>query len=176
MTEWKRVPGLPQYAVNREGKIHNVVRRKPLHPWPNKSGHMTVVLHHFGYKQDFLIHRLVAELFLPGYYPGMHLEWIDGDKSNNHVDNLRLKSSNARVRASLLAVRSNGRPVRIPELNGMTFVNAYEAAAYINGDVSNIYHVLAGRLKTHRGFHFEYADNMPLGGGRDECNPRSTPN
>jgi hypothetical protein len=34
------------------------------------------------------VHRLVAGAFVPGYRRGLHVNHIDGDKLNNHADNL----------------------------------------------------------------------------------------
>jgi hypothetical protein len=40
-------------------------------------------------KEKFLIHRMVAELYVPGYFKGAHVDHIDCDKSNNHPSNLQ---------------------------------------------------------------------------------------
>ena len=35
------------------------------------------------------IHRIVAELYVPGYFEGAHVDHIDGNRTNNHYTNLQ---------------------------------------------------------------------------------------
>ena len=98
---------------------------------------------------------------MPDYIDGIHLRWLDGDYHNNHIDNLAPKAEHPSRRASLTRFATKGRTVQVIE-TGYIFKNVYACARYINGDPSNIYAVLAGRLRTHRGFSFRYLDEEEL--------------
>lgn len=58
------------------------------------------------------------------------------------------------------------RKVRIVE-TGEEFESLASCARYIDGRIENIYKCLAGRLRKHRGYTFEYVDddvsNLKLG-------------
>ena len=40
-------------------------------------------------KKRLLIHRMVAELYVPGYFEGAHVDHIDNNRLNNHYTNLQ---------------------------------------------------------------------------------------
>ena len=40
-------------------------------------------------KTKLLIHRIVAEVYVPGYFEGAHVDHIDNNKTNNHYTNLQ---------------------------------------------------------------------------------------
>jgi len=53
----------------------------------NNRGYLSVSIC-YGIAKSYLIHRLVAETFIPNPYKKPCINHIDGDKANNHVSNL----------------------------------------------------------------------------------------
>lgn len=95
--EWEEIPEAPGYEISNLG---NVRCWRPI-PWNgpaptvprpvkrkrNRAGYPFV---HLGYKgRTPMVHRLVAETFVPGRMPGLEVAHSDGDKQNCRADNLR---------------------------------------------------------------------------------------
>ena len=79
-----------RYWIDEYGNICNSIKDSYLHPCIFSNGYYTVSLAiGNGVSKKFLVHRLVAEAFLPnpnGYPVVMHL---DNNRLNNYVGNLR---------------------------------------------------------------------------------------
>lgn len=93
---WRNVRGYNgRYQVSNLGNVRSVrVNRKgkreykPIAPWRNNKGYEMVYLCREGVRQRLLVHRIVAEAFLPNpdRLPEVnHKDWIT---YNNCVDNL----------------------------------------------------------------------------------------
>lgn len=59
-----------------------------LKPYCNKKGYLRVQLTYLGKVKTYLVHRLVAEAFIPNPNNLPQVNHIDCDKTNNHVENL----------------------------------------------------------------------------------------
>lgn len=81
----------PQYEVSNFGRVrHTRTPHKVLKPFDaNGKGYHTVKLfnHEKQKPTNIRVHRLIAIAF-KGYRDGMFVNHIDGDKTNNHNDNL----------------------------------------------------------------------------------------
>jgi hypothetical protein len=89
----KPVPGLPGYTINENGDIFSYKGKKA-------NGHkMATVTTNCGYvhvslvytqgqSKPFLVHRLVAQAFIPNKDNKPQINHIDGNKQNNHFSNL----------------------------------------------------------------------------------------
>lgn len=99
--QWRDVPGYEgRYQVSDLGRVRSLDRRVPcahgatrqmrgrvLRPAGQKSDpHLRVVLEHHGPGQ--LVHRLVAAAFLGPCPDGQEVRHLDGDPTNNRLDNL----------------------------------------------------------------------------------------
>lgn len=91
MEEWRIVKNHPHVEVSNLGNVRNiwrnqVIQRKPV---THQNGYLTVTIR-TGVKRGVSrrIHVLVAEAFLGPKLRGMDVNHMDGDKTNNRLENL----------------------------------------------------------------------------------------
>lgn len=95
MSKWSDFPsdfGLDRYQANREGQIRNKTSKYILSPKPRKdTGYITINLLKDGDKKitSYLIHNLIAKLFIPNPENKRTVDHINRDKADNRVINLR---------------------------------------------------------------------------------------
>lgn len=160
---WILVDGFPNYAVSNYGEVKNITTGQLLKPRPLSSGYLRVMLYLGTTRKDakeFYIHRLVARAFFQNYREKLYIRHVDGDKTNNRVNNLMSQDGMNRLKSKVIPKRvtTHGKQVRIIELD-MVFANARYAARFINGDHSSVYSCLKGRRKTHHGYTFEFVED-----------------
>jgi hypothetical protein len=76
-----------KYHVSHMGTIHNIKTKRKLNGWVSKSGYQYFDLY-LGKEDRYSAHRLIATFFIPNPFNYPCVNHIDGDKSNNIVDNL----------------------------------------------------------------------------------------
>lgn len=99
--KWVQVKGFPNYAISNYGDIKSVARvvksrngyrnkkEKILNPDTVKGGYLRVVLYDDNLsKKKYMVHRLVAEHFIPNPKNKPQVNHLDGDKTNNRLNNL----------------------------------------------------------------------------------------
>lgn len=84
------IKGFTGYEITEDGNVISHKRKTPkiLSPDLNKEGYLRVVLSQEGETFRFSIHRLVALHFIPNPENKPFVNHKDGDKQNNHKDNL----------------------------------------------------------------------------------------
>ena len=96
--EWLSVKGYAGvYEVSNRGDVRRV-GGKILSPKPGKNGYKTVTLQLNGYGKKYLVHRLVAEAFIPNPEDKPYVNHIDADKTNNSVSNLEWATAAENIR------------------------------------------------------------------------------
>lgn len=151
------------YMVSSCGRIYNKNKKNFLKP-SLTCGYYKVRLSDNGLVSDYMVHKLVWELFMgtSASVPGYVIDHIDGDKLNNCISNLRKISLSDNVKAAFYTQKTNSQVKAINQydLNGnyiASFPSAREAARKLNLDGSTIIKVCKGKNKTHGGFIFKYA-------------------
>lgn len=88
--EWRTVAEAPDYDVSNLGRVRSRRRGNPriLKPGTLRLGYQLVVLCNDEGQRSRMVHRLVGEAFIGPLPEGMHTRHLDGDASNNHVENL----------------------------------------------------------------------------------------
>jgi len=84
----QQIDDYPNYTIYEDGRVFASYRNVWLKPNTHKNGYQQYRLFKNGYQRGFLVHRLVAKAFIPNYDNKMEINHIDGDKTNNHVNNL----------------------------------------------------------------------------------------
>ena len=97
MEEWKDVVGFEgAYQVSNYGNLRSIDRiskgkrysGKLLSKSQERSGYIVDILSFDGIRKTVRRHRLVAEAFIPNPDGKPEINHLDGNKINNHVDNL----------------------------------------------------------------------------------------
>jgi hypothetical protein len=79
----------PNYAVSNLGRVKNLKKKQILKPSTDDKGYHAVGLSINGIVKTQKVHRLVANTFLSNIEKKPCVDHIDGDKSNNDLQNLR---------------------------------------------------------------------------------------
>lgn len=85
-----KIPNLKDYLINEKGEVFSTKNNK-LHKMtckPDNSGYVRVCLFVEGKVKKCLLHRLLAQTFIPNPYNLPVVNHIDGNKLNNSLDNL----------------------------------------------------------------------------------------
>ena len=87
---WKDIPGYEGlYQVSNLGNVKSLFRyRRKLSIQTQPNGYKGVVLYKNGNKKFKLVHRLVAEAFIPNPYKKPAVNHLDENRGNNVVSNL----------------------------------------------------------------------------------------
>ena len=84
---WKPVKEYESfYEISNKGQVSN--KRKVLKTHAQNSGYLQITFTVKGKSKKYLVHRLVAEAFIPNHYGKPVVNHKDGNKLNNSVDNL----------------------------------------------------------------------------------------
>ena len=86
-----------KYAVDEQGNVysknyHRSGKTKMLKAHPVSGGYLAVTLCKEGKKKTLMVHRLMAEVYLPDFCKELEVDHMDRDKLNNNLSNLRMVS------------------------------------------------------------------------------------
>ena len=90
---WKIIKGYENYMISSLGRIkiinyRNTGKERIMKPQLKKNGYLDIGLNKNGIQKRFLIHRLVAEAFIPNPDNLPQVNHKDENKLNNAVENL----------------------------------------------------------------------------------------
>jgi hypothetical protein len=87
--DWKPLPWDTKYLINKHGKVYSTKSQSLLRIQRNAYGYSYIGLKSKGSRKNFLIHRLLMQLFGPPMPDGKtHINHKDGNKTNNDLANL----------------------------------------------------------------------------------------
>lgn len=112
------------YQISDFGRIKNSKTNKILSP--SKSGEYLHIWLSYGINKEFLIHRLVAESFIPNPYGFKCVNHKDENKLNNRVDNLEWCTYQYNVGYGKGALARNSRIIQYDM--GGNAINIWESA------------------------------------------------
>lgn len=155
--KWRDIHGTDgKYQVSNFGKVRSTT--KILKLYHTKCGYLIVNL---GSKNRHrLVHRLVAETFIENPNNKPQVNHINGDKTDNRVENLEWCTSSENIRHSVhilgeMRYSYQNKPV-ICTTTGKRYPTISAAARDNNVYRENIRKVLRKKYKTTGGLQFEY--------------------
>ena len=77
------------YNISKEGFVYSTNTGSCLKPMKSRKGYLQLELYKNTKRKNVKIHRLVAQTFIPNPQNYRYVKHIDGNKSNNHVSNLK---------------------------------------------------------------------------------------
>lgn len=117
MAEWRWIKGYEGlYQVSDGGIVRSVdrfekcnggIRKRKgrnLSPVMKSTGYVTVNLYSDGAMRTHLVHRLVADAFIPNELSKREVNHISGDKSDNRASNLEWVTASENIRHSFDAL------------------------------------------------------------------------
>lgn len=171
---WKNIPNTnDNYQISNLGNVrsrHNKYTHKIdleyhyLNPYTTKKGYLTVKIKE--HKTSRVIHRLVANAFIPNPNKLPQVNHIDGNKTNNRVENLEWCTNKYNVNHAFKMglydkkLNSIRKPINQYDLKG-NLINKWNSAEEIKNTL-NIHHtsdVCKGIRKTAGGYIWRYADD-----------------
>lgn len=169
---WKDVKGYEGlYKVSNLGNIKRILfinnkvikkQDKLLKPQINKRNRIYITLYKEGKKKNCIVHRLIAEAFIPNPNNYPEVNHIDGNSLNNNVNNLEwcTKKYNCKHaydnNLSKLKKYNENNKKNIIRNDGIIYDSAYSASKDLNVNVCSIRDVLKNRTKSCKGYKFEY--------------------
>lgn len=164
---WKDIDGTNgMYQISNYGEVKSFTKFKNgdlLKPSNFSNGYLFVHIKRNGQRRSNLVHRLVAEAFIPNPERFPQVNHKDENKKNNRADNLEWCDNRynniygtKNQRASEKNKISHCIPVVCIELN-KTFKSAKEAARFVNKSGTNITRACKNIYRTCGGYHWEYA-------------------
>lgn len=161
-----KIKGYENYEVTTTGEVINTKTGRVLKQQKDKGGYMQVAL---GRKKQFLVHRLVAEAFIPNPDNLPEVNHRDEDKTNNYVGtpennytdgnlewctheyNINYGTRNKRISKTVLQLRKDGSLVRV-------WSSVREIKRQLGYSIGNISQCCSGKQHTAYGYKWCYAD------------------
>lgn len=177
MEMWKAIEGTNgRYEISNTGKVrsNNYLGHgttKELKPWAN-GGYKRVNMTIAGKKTNRLVHRLVAEAFIPNPENKPEVNHQDGNKHNNRADNLEWSTRKENLDhadatglrdGSLAAILNSNKRLQRPiiatnvETGEETLYPSIKAAQRAIG-TKDINAVLSGKQRKAKGHTYRYAE------------------
>lgn len=162
--EWKDIKGYESlYQVSNLGRIkslnyNHTKKEKIMSLENNKSGYLRVALHLRKKQRHYLVHRLVAEAFIPNPNNYACINHKDENKQNNNIDNLEWCTHKYNNCYGSKLLKSK-KPINQYDKNG-NFLKSWscskEASNYLKIDSSTITKCCRGKKKTCGGYCWGY--------------------
>ncbi|WP_222121748.1 NUMOD4 domain-containing protein [Bacillus thuringiensis] len=148
MEKWKQIKGFG-YEVSTYGRVRNALSGKILKQQLHDNKYYRITLYHHGKKINQKIHRLVAYAFIDNKGNKPFINHKDGNKLNNHVDNLEWCTNDENMKHAL-------RTGLIKRLNKETVIAIY-SDCWINQlpiyKIAKKYNVTKHTVRSIKGKH-----------------------
>lgn len=154
MEIWNNITGFEGYQVSNLGRVKH--RDRILKPRKSK-GYLTVAIWSNKVRKNKLIHRLVAEAFIPNPDNKSEIDHIDADKTNNRVENLRWCTRKENINNPLNLAHFKRYPV--VKLNTTGKCLEFYSTILLAGQHGNVIKCCKGKRKTAGGYRWLYYED-----------------
>lgn len=86
--EFIKIESEPKYEISKTGIIRNIITKKPKKQYLNSMGYPMISISHKNQSNPHRVHRLLANTFIPNPENLPEINHKDGNKTNNHLNNL----------------------------------------------------------------------------------------
>ena len=160
---WKPLVGHNQYIVSSLGRIKRKGGIEIYSGSVDNHGYVRFDLCENGKRFCVSGHRAVAEAFLTKDELRNYVNHIDGDKTNNKVENLEwcTAKENSIHAYHILGIEAHNKKMVVCVETGEIYKSTMDAAKSL-GEKSNahICQCCNGQRKTHKGFHWKYVNAL----------------
>lgn len=152
------------YSISSFGRVQNNCTGRYLKPSSGRDGYLHVCLFVNGKKYGKLVHRLVAEYFIPNPDKLPQVNHIDEDKTNNKVWNLEWVTPQENINHSI-----HKQECEVQQLDPVTgeviktFKSVMEAERQTGIKENGIGMVCNGKGKTYKGYGWRYTNPTEKG-------------
>ena len=159
-TRWKTIKGFEGYMISTDGQVKNIKTGKILKGFKNKKGYLQVPFYKNGKRIQPYIHKLVAEAFIDNPENKTQVNHIDGNKTNNNVNNLEwCNNRENQIHAIKNHLRKNIKAVYQYNKDN-TFIKKWESSAEVMRvlgiDRGHINACCNGKRKTAGGYIWSF--------------------
>lgn len=168
MAEWKILKENNDYEINIDGYVRNRKTKIIKSFWVTTIGYKTVNLGSRKNQKTYYIHRLIANNFIDNPNNYNEVNHIDGDKTNNNVNNLEWCTHKHNMREAftnnLIHIKREGnspRAKKVKQTNLLTgeiiiwdsMTQANHKKGYSTGSICD---VCKGKRETYKNCLWEY--------------------
>ena len=162
--KWQDVLGFEElYQVSSFGNVRTIKKGEAeMSQQENRNGYMTVHLRDKGVERRAMVHRLVAEAFIPNPNGFRDVNHKNGDKSDNRVENLEWTSHADNMTHSFRELGKNVRHIVQLDLDNNfierwnSIIEASEATGICR---TNIGECCRGNRKHTKGYKWKYEED-----------------